>query len=103
MSCIQVGLDGCYDFHSCGCRVTSDELEIPDHVPLELIPANRKSADHTVFMSALKLYTKNCTTPRLDYVIPSPAADVIDENTSPDPLPLPTVVNNHNCIGCLRS
>ena len=97
MSCIQIGLDGCYDFHSCGCRITSDELETADHVPLELIPASPNSADRTLLMSTLKSYTKNMM-PRTDHVIPVPAAHVLDENASPDPQPIPTTVNNYNCM-----
>ncbi|XP_065890688.1 uncharacterized protein [Dysidea avara] len=91
--CLQakVGQDGCYDFHSCGCRVTSDELETPNHIPLELIPTSPNSADHTLFMSALKSCTGDHTIPRTDHVMPAPAAHVLDENTSPDPQPTPTM------------
>ena len=92
LSCFQVGQDGCYDFHTCGCRVTSDELQTPNHIPLELIPAGSKSADHTLFMSALKSYTGDHVIPRTDHVIPAPAVHGLDENTSPDPLPMPTMV-----------
>ena len=73
--------------------MTSDELETPNHIPLELIPTGPNSADHTLFMSALKSCTGDHTIPRTDHVMPAPAAHVLDENTSPDPQPTPTMVS----------
>jgi len=47
-------------------------------------------------MSTLESYTKDNIMPRTDHVIP--AAHVLDENASPDPQPIPTMVNNYNCM-----
>ena len=101
--CVQVGQDGCYDFHSCSCQLTRDELQAAGHIVMELIPTPPTSADHTLFMSSLK---ESCTgdhvTSRRDdamakgdeCTISVPmVARALDENVSPDPHPTPTMVH----------
>jgi len=82
--------------------VTSDELKTPDHIPMELIPAPPTSADHTLFMSALKSHAgdhmmsrSNHTRPKGECAISVPTVSGLDENTTPNLQPIiPTMVSS---------
>ena len=92
-----MGQDGCYDFHNCGCQLAGDELQAADHVAMELIPAPPTSADHTLFMSSLKEscagdHVRDNTRAKGDKHTPMVACAAMDENASPDPHPIPTMV-----------
>ena len=68
---------------------------------MELIPAPPTSADHTVFMASLKeshtgdymTSRRDDTRPKCEHVISAPMATCgLDENASPNPQPMPTMV-----------
>ena len=93
LTSIQVGQDGCYDFHSCSCQLTNDELQTPGHISMELIPAPPTSADHTVFMTSLKeSHTGDHLTSRRDdtrlkseHMIFTDALDEVASSNHPKP------------------
>ena len=106
LTSIQVGQDGCYDFHSCSCQLTNDELQTPGHISMELIPAPPTSADHTVFMTSLKESHAgdHMTSRRDDTRLKSEHmifTDALDENASPNPQPTLTMVILQLHCSCL--
>ena len=106
LTSIQVGQGGCYDFHSCSCQLTNDELQTPGHISMELIPAPPTSADHTVFMTSLKeshggdhmTSRRDNTRLKGEHMI---FTDALDENASPNPQPTLTMVILQLHCSCL--